>query len=126
LAAVNDESLPLVEATDGIVSPKKLVSGDDVLARQMKDPAFRADREATSLARAVTIEVVKHRAEHGLSQSAFAKRLGAGGGARTPISGIRPGPAQSWKVPSTRGFDQNGDRRSGPDSGHPKRSVTIL
>ena len=37
------------------MSPKKLVSGDDVLARQMKDPAFRAERDATSLARAVAI-----------------------------------------------------------------------
>jgi DNA-binding XRE family transcriptional regulator len=58
------------------MSPKKLVSGDDVLARQMKDPAYRAEREATSLARSVAIEVVKYRAEHGLTQSAFAKRLG--------------------------------------------------
>ena len=58
------------------MSPKKPASGDDVLARQMKAPAFRAEREATSLARAVAIEVVKYRAEHGLSQSAFAKRLG--------------------------------------------------
>ena len=30
------------------MSPKKLVRGDDVLARQMKDPAFRAERDATS------------------------------------------------------------------------------
>lgn len=58
------------------MSPKKLVSGDDVLARQIKDPAFRAEREATSLARAVAIEVVKYRADQGLSQSALAKKLG--------------------------------------------------
>ena len=58
------------------MSPKKLVGGDDVLARQVKDPAFRAEREVNSLARAVAIEVVKYRAEHELSQSAFAKQLG--------------------------------------------------
>ncbi|MGH9001073.1 MAG: helix-turn-helix transcriptional regulator [Acidimicrobiia bacterium] len=58
------------------MSPKKLVSGDDVLARQMKDPAFRVERDATSLARAVAIEVVKYRADHVLSQAALAKQLG--------------------------------------------------
>jgi Predicted transcriptional regulator with C-terminal CBS domains len=58
------------------MSPKKLVTGDNVLARQMKDPAFRAERDATSLARAVALEVVKYRADHGLSQSALAKQLG--------------------------------------------------
>jgi ribosome-binding protein aMBF1 (putative translation factor) len=58
------------------MSSKKLVSGDDVLARQVKDPAFRAERDATSLARAVAIEVVKYRADHELSQSALAKQLG--------------------------------------------------
>ncbi len=47
------------------MSPKKVVSGDDVLARQMKDRAFRAERDATSLARAVAIEVVKYRATMG-------------------------------------------------------------
>lgn len=58
------------------MSPKKLFSGDDVLARQMEDPAFRAERDATSLARAVAIEVIRYRADHGLSQSALAKQLG--------------------------------------------------
>jgi ribosome-binding protein aMBF1 (putative translation factor) len=58
------------------MSPKKLVSGEDVLARQLKDPAFRAEWERTSLARAVAIEVVAYRAGHGLSQAALAERLG--------------------------------------------------
>lgn len=58
------------------MTPKKLVSGDDVLARQLRDPGFRAEWAATSLARAVAIEVVKYRADHGLSQAALAKQLG--------------------------------------------------
>jgi ribosome-binding protein aMBF1 (putative translation factor) len=58
------------------MSPKKLLSGEDVLAHQLQDPAFRAEWERTSLARAVAIEVVAYRVAHGLSQAALAKRLG--------------------------------------------------
>lgn len=55
---------------------KKLVSGDDVLARQQRDPDFEAEWDRTSLARAVAIEVVRYRAENGLSQAALARQLG--------------------------------------------------
>ena len=58
------------------MTPKKLIAGEDVLARQLKDPDFRAEWERTSLARAVAIEVVKYRADQGLSQAALAERLG--------------------------------------------------
>ena len=55
---------------------KNVVSAEEVLARQLEDPAFRAEWERTSLARAVALEVVKYRAEHDLSQAALARRLG--------------------------------------------------
>lgn len=58
------------------MNPKKLISGDDVLARQLQDRDVRAEWERTSLARAVAIEVVRYRADHGLSQAALARRLG--------------------------------------------------
>lgn len=41
-----------------------------------QDPEFRERWERTAFARAVAIEVLRYRAEHGLSQSALARRLG--------------------------------------------------
>jgi ribosome-binding protein aMBF1 (putative translation factor) len=58
------------------VTAKKVIGGDDVLARQQHDPAFQAQWDRTSLARAVAIEVVRYRADNGLSQAALAKQLG--------------------------------------------------
>jgi ribosome-binding protein aMBF1 (putative translation factor) len=51
-------------------------SARDVLADQLKDPAFRAEWERTALARAVATRVVAYRAEHGLSQTQLARKLG--------------------------------------------------
>jgi transcriptional regulator with XRE-family HTH domain len=39
------------------------------------DPEFRWEWERTALARAVAVKVIAYRAEHGLSQTALAKRL---------------------------------------------------
>jgi len=50
-------------------------SGDDVLARQPKDPEFRAQWERTALARAVATRLVAYRAKHHLTQTALAERL---------------------------------------------------
>ena len=44
--------------------------------RFRRDPAALEHWERTALARAVAIAVIRHRAEHGLSQRALAKRLG--------------------------------------------------
>lgn len=49
---------------------------DEVLARQLEDPEFRAEWERTAVARAVAAQLVAYRAEHGLSQSALARQLG--------------------------------------------------
>jgi ribosome-binding protein aMBF1 (putative translation factor) len=54
-----------------------LKNDDDLLGEQLgADPAFRAEWERTALARAVALELVRYRAEHGLSQRALAERLG--------------------------------------------------
>lgn len=54
-----------------------LRTNDEVLAEQLRsDPESRAEWERTALARAVAVEVVRFRAEHGLSQRALAERLG--------------------------------------------------
>jgi ribosome-binding protein aMBF1 (putative translation factor) len=53
----------------------KIIRAEEVLTRQLEDEEFRAEWERTALARAVALEVVKYRAEHGLSQAALARRL---------------------------------------------------
>jgi ribosome-binding protein aMBF1 (putative translation factor) len=53
-----------------------LESSDKVLARQLKDPTFRAEWERTAVARAVATRVIEYRAEHGVTQTELARRLG--------------------------------------------------
>jgi DNA-binding XRE family transcriptional regulator len=52
------------------------VSFREMLHEQMKDPDFRAEWERTAFARAVANQVIKYRIDHGLSQTALARRLG--------------------------------------------------
>jgi DNA-binding XRE family transcriptional regulator len=54
----------------------RLISSDDVLAEELRDPEFRAEWERTALARWLAVEVAHYRAEHGLSQRQLAERLG--------------------------------------------------
>lgn len=50
---------------------------EHLLAEQLRDdPEFRAEWERTALARAVSVTVVRHRADRGLSQRDLAKLLG--------------------------------------------------
>lgn len=49
---------------------------EEMLAEQLRDPDFRGYWERTAFARAVATEVIKFRANHGLSQRALANRLG--------------------------------------------------
>ena len=51
-------------------------SFDQLLKEQLQEPEFRDSWERTALARAVANQVIKHRIDHGLSQSALARRLG--------------------------------------------------
>lgn len=48
----------------------------EVLKRNLADPVFRAEWERTAVARAVANRIVIDRAEHGLSQSALARKVG--------------------------------------------------
>jgi transcriptional regulator with XRE-family HTH domain len=52
------------------------VSFQEMLAEQLKDPDFREEWERTAVARAVAIQIIRYRAEQGLSQTALARRLG--------------------------------------------------
>ncbi len=47
-----------------------------VLRDQLKDPELHAGWERTALARAIALKVTSYRAEHDLSQTALAQRLG--------------------------------------------------
>jgi transcriptional regulator with XRE-family HTH domain len=51
------------------------IQGDEVLSRQLADPAFRSEWERTAFARAIALRVVTYRADHDLSQSALGRRL---------------------------------------------------
>jgi DNA-binding XRE family transcriptional regulator len=54
-----------------------LPTHEDVLAGHLDaDPEYRREWARTALARAVAVMVIGHRTEHGLSQTALAKRLG--------------------------------------------------
>ncbi len=55
---------------------ERSMTHEELLADQLRDPDFRAYWERTAFARAVAVEVIKYRAEHGLSQRALASQLG--------------------------------------------------
>jgi ribosome-binding protein aMBF1 (putative translation factor) len=55
---------------------KELQRSTDVLAKELRDPEFRAEWERTALARAIASRVIAHRVENDLSQTALAERLG--------------------------------------------------
>jgi len=53
-----------------------LKTNDELIAEQLRtDPEFRAEWERTALARAVAVAIVRHRADHDLSQRDLAERL---------------------------------------------------
>jgi predicted transcriptional regulator len=51
-------------------------TAQEILAEQLRDPAFREEWQRTAIARAVANKVVTYRAEHGLSQTQLARKLG--------------------------------------------------
>jgi transcriptional regulator with XRE-family HTH domain len=55
---------------------KELRSSKEILEQDLRDPEFRAEWERTALARAIAIQVIAYRAEHGLSQTSLAEQLG--------------------------------------------------
>lgn len=53
-----------------------LKTHEQVLQESLQNPEFRQEWERTALARAVATRLVVYRAEHGLSQSGLARKLG--------------------------------------------------
>ena len=53
-----------------------MVTQEELLQKELADPAFRAEWERTALARAVATQVVGYRARHGLTQKRLAEELG--------------------------------------------------
>lgn len=58
------------------LSSVKLRSAGDVRSAQLQDRDVRARWEAQAPARAVALRLVQYRAEHGLTQTELARRLG--------------------------------------------------
>ena len=54
----------------------RTVPFEQVLEEHLKDPEFRAEWERTAFARAVANQILRYRIDHGLSQTALARRLG--------------------------------------------------
>jgi transcriptional regulator with XRE-family HTH domain len=50
-------------------------TSEQVLADELRDPAFKAEWDRTAVARAVALKVLTCRAEHGLSQRTLAQKL---------------------------------------------------
>jgi DNA-binding XRE family transcriptional regulator len=48
----------------------------EVLAEDLREPAFRAEWERTRLARAVALRVIEYRVQAGISQTELARRVG--------------------------------------------------
>ncbi len=49
---------------------------EDFLEEQLQESAFRKEWERTAYARAIANQVIRYRADHGLSQAALARKLG--------------------------------------------------
>jgi ribosome-binding protein aMBF1 (putative translation factor) len=59
-----------------VTNVSKLKSREEVLARDLKDPAFRAEWERTQFAHKVATQVIRYRVDHKVSQTELARRLG--------------------------------------------------
>jgi ribosome-binding protein aMBF1 (putative translation factor) len=51
-------------------------TAEEVLAEDLRDPEFHQEWVRTARARAVAVQIVAYRAEHGMTQSGLARRLG--------------------------------------------------
>ncbi|MGI8552867.1 MAG: helix-turn-helix domain-containing protein [Dehalococcoidia bacterium] len=54
----------------------ELARHQDVIAEDLKDPAFRAEWERTQFAHDLAMKLIRYRIEHNLSQTKLARRLG--------------------------------------------------
>jgi len=58
------------------MTDKKWIDSEEMFARDGQNPEIRREYERLALANAVSLEIVRYRAKHHLSQTALAKRLG--------------------------------------------------
>jgi transcriptional regulator with XRE-family HTH domain len=58
------------------MTDKNWVESEEMFARDRQKPEIRREYERLALANAVSLEIVRYRAKHHLSQTALAKRLG--------------------------------------------------
>lgn len=59
-----------------MVKLSELRSAEQIAAEELRDPQVRREYERTAFANAVAIRIIRYRAEHGLSQTALARRVG--------------------------------------------------
>ncbi len=58
------------------MTEKKWIDSEEMFARDVQKPEIRREYERLALANAVSLEIVRYRAKHHLSQTALGKRLG--------------------------------------------------
>src|SRR5437016_3729359 len=58
------------------VKPSEWPTAGEVHARDLADPAYRAEYERTRFANDIAIRVLRYRSEHGLTQTEFGRRIG--------------------------------------------------
>jgi len=54
----------------------EMIAAEDVLARNLTDPEFKADYDRTAFAHQVAVELLKYRTEHELTQAQLAQQVG--------------------------------------------------
>lgn len=59
-----------------MVRASELTTAAELHARDLADPAYRAEYERSRVANEVAIRVLRYRSEHGLTQSAFGRLVG--------------------------------------------------
>ncbi len=59
-----------------MVKMSELRNAEDLAQEELRDPEVRREYDRTAFANAVAIRVIGYRVEHGLSQSALARKLG--------------------------------------------------
>ena len=57
-------------------SPDELIDADDLLAKDLQDPAFRAEWDRLAVPRNLALYLFKLRSARGLTETAFARQLG--------------------------------------------------
>ena len=59
-----------------MVKLSELTTAEELHERDMADPSYRAEYERTRFANDIAIRVLRYRAEHGLTQTAFGRLVG--------------------------------------------------